>query len=372
MKIAFDTFGCDHARSGLGSYLYYFISNLPAEKEISVELFGSELDRYTYTSGTEIKFETPDVANSLNAQRFWHFTSENKFIQSKKYNAVIYPAPERVLPVKFKVPGIVVVNSILSSLVEGKKDWQQKLQIKRGLNRCHKIIAASKVIRDDLISHGIDADKIEVVYNGIDHKLFYPPIEIDSSADFVDVKPFAIKKPYFIYGSRLSGPEKKHVELIKAFSLFKEKTGLPHRLVIAGDDGPYSSEVHKASMASKYASDIFLTGYFPHESFAKLYAGSEGCVFPAVNEGAGLPVLEAMATGVPVACSNSGVFPEICKDSVLYFDSDNIQSIADTLEVLVTDVHKKDELIKKGLEQAENFSWEKTVLQTFDIVKKLI
>ncbi|UKI54204.1 MAG: glycosyltransferase [Treponema sp.] len=138
---------------------------------------------------------------------------------SRKYDVVFYEAPEKVLPISFKVPGIAVVNTVLSNLIEGKKDWIQKLQIKRGLLKVQKIIAASCYIRDDLVSHGIDREKIEVVYNGIDHKLFYP--QIDVTDDVVDIKPFAIKKPYFIYGSRLSGPEKKHIELIKRFRFLK-------------------------------------------------------------------------------------------------------------------------------------------------------
>ena len=235
MRLGIDTFGCDHARSGLGSYLLAFTANISQDLPHKVELFGSEIDKFTYTSGTEITFKSVPLPDSLSAERFWHFTACNKFAQSQNYDAVLYPAPERVLPASFKVPGVAVTNSILSSCVEGNTDWIQKLQIKRGLYNIQKIIAASDFIRRDLIEHGISPEKIEVVHNGIDHKIFYPAIQFD--ADVVNVKPFAIKRPYFIYGSRLSSPEKKHIELIKAFSLFKEKTQLPHRLVLAGADG---------------------------------------------------------------------------------------------------------------------------------------
>lgn len=370
MKIGIDTFGCDHARSGLGTYLLSFISNLPKTEGVEFELFGSEIDRYTYNSGKDIPYTAVSAGDGLSAERLWHFTSCSKFCLQRGYDAVIFPAPERVLPINFKVPGIAVVNSVLSSMVEGRKDWIQKLQIKRGLLKVQKIIAASQFISDDLVSHGIEPVKIDVVHNGIDHKLFFP--QIDMGDDSVNIKPFAIKKPYFIYGSRLAGPEKKHVELIKAFSLFKKKTGLPHRLVLAGSDGPYSSEVHKAAFESEFASDIFLTGYFPHESFPQLYAGSEALIFPSVSEGVGLPVLEAMATGVPVVCSSSCALPEIGSDSALYFDADNLESISDAMEKIATDSDLRSELVKKGLERASKFRWENTILQTVEIARKLI
>ena len=92
----------------------------------------------------------------------------------------------------------------------------------------------------DLISLGIQSEKIDVIYNGLDHSYFYPHTELEGET--VNISPFSIKRPFFIYASRLSGPEKKHIELIKAFSMFKKKTGLPHRLVLAGSEG--SSLMH--------------------------------------------------------------------------------------------------------------------------------
>lgn len=370
MIIGVDTFGCDHARSGIGTYMLSFSSVLSENEDVHFELFGSEIDRFTYTSGKDISFVPVSVQDNLSAERTWHFTSVNKFAQSRKYDLVLYSAPEKVLPISFKVPGIAVVNTVLSSMVEGKKDWIQKIQIKRGLFKVQKIIAASNFIKNDLISHGIDGNKIEVVYNGIDHKLFYPQIQLDEES--IDIKPFAIRKPYFIYGSRLSGPEKKHIELIRAFSEFKKKTGLPHRLVICGSDGPHSAEVHKATFDSPYASDIFLTGYFPHESFPLLYSGSQGLIFPAVNEGVGLPVLEAMATGVPVACASSGVLPEIAGDAALFFDPDNLADFVKVFEKLASEPLLCAGMIQKGLERAKLFNWESTVSKTIEIAKTLV
>ena len=369
MKIGIDTFGSDHARSGLGSYLLYLTENVLDIEDVEVEFFGADFDKFTYISGKDISYKSILINNNINAERKWHKTSLKKFVTQQKYDVVIFPAIEKVFPLCFKVPAIAVVNSILFGDSDEKIPIGLRSKLKHSLKKVKKIISASNYIREDLINNGIDECKIEVVYNGIDHKLFHPIIGLSSY--IVDLKPFAIKRPYFVYGSRLAGPEKKHIELIKAFALFKEKTNLPHRLVIAGE-GPYDSEIQKAIMESSVASDIFLTGYFPHKSFPMMYAGSEACVFPSVNEGVGLQVLEAMATGVPVLCSKSGALPEIASDAAYYFDSDNIEEIATALERIVTDSELRADLTKKGIERAELFDWQVTVNKTFDIAKQIL
>lgn len=369
MKFGIDTFGGDHARSGIGSYLHSFTANLPEIDGIEFELFGNELDRYTYNSVNGIPFTSVHVPDSLLAERAWHYTRINNFAQKAGYNCILYAGVERVLPISFRVPGVAVVNSIIYANLKEKNDTALKLQLKQGLRAVQKIVAPSQIIRMDLIKSGVNPAKIEVIHNGIDHKLFYP--ELKSDEETVNVQPFAIKKPYFIYGSRLSGPEKKHIELIKAFTLFKERTHLPHRLVLAGNDDDYADQVHKAAFHSSAATDIFLTGFFPHESFPLLYAGAEACIFPSVNEGVGLPVLEAMATGIPVACSDACALPEVAGDAAVYFNSNNIEEMASAMEKLVTDTELRQKMIDKGIERAKNFSWKKTVEETVELMKKV-
>ena len=102
------------------------------------------------------------------------------------------------------------------------QDRRQHKMLKKAFKNAALIIAASQYIKDDLLQSGFDGTKIIVVHNGIDHKIFFPLADVD--AEYVDIKPFAIKRPYFIYSSRLSGSDKKHLQLIKAFELFKKRT----------------------------------------------------------------------------------------------------------------------------------------------------
>ena len=365
MKIGIDTLGCEHSQSGQGAYLLNFISNLPSNTELSFELFGLEVDRYIYTSEKPLEYNSVNVKDSIKALRKWHRRPAKKFYQKNKYDAVIYPAVEKVLPVRFKTPGIAVVNCVVSVVYEKYKRRQRKY-LRKGLSRVQKIVAGSDYIKQDLINNGFDSNKIFVVHNGIDHKLFFPEIGLDT--DFIDIKPFAIKRPYFIYGSKLSDADKKHEQLIKAFTLFKQRTDYPHKLVICGSEGKYSDIVKEIAYKSDYASDILITGYFPHDSFSKLYAGATACVFPAINEGAGLPIIEAMASGIPVLSSDSGALKEIGGTVPLYFDSDNVDEIADLLQKIVEDEDLYRRKVSEGLEWSRYFNWEDTVDQTLKLI----
>lgn len=367
MRIGIDTFGCDHGRSGQGSYILNFISNLPEDNNYSIELFGEEQDRYNYTSGKEVSYVSFPVSENLSSLRFFHKHGINEFIKKNKYDYVLYPAAGKVLPIKFKYhKGIAIINSIISKDIENEKSIYKRHLLK-GLKNIYLIIAATQFIKDDLIDLGINGSKIIVIHNGIDHKLFFP--FVNENEDYVDIKPFAIKKPYFVYGSSLSSPDKKHIELIKAFELFKKSTGLPHRLVLAGNDGPYADTIHKFAFDSEYASDIFLIGFFPNESFARLYAGAEACLFPSVNEGVGLPILEAMACGIPVLCSDKGALKEEGGTSPLYFDSDNIDEIATCMKNIVEDKDLREKIVFDSILWANEFNWEKTVKQTLFLLK---
>ena len=364
MKVGIDTFGCEHGRSGLGSYLSSLTANLHNSEECVYELFGAEIDRYTFGSENNLAYKAVHALG----ERSWHLFFANSFARRQKYDAVLYTAGAHLLPQSFKVPGVAVVNDIVSNLLSERKLSQLPGQIKRSLKKADRVIVASQFIRKHLERLGIKSEKISVVHNGINHSLFYPQELL--SPNLVDIKPFAIQRPYFIYASRMSSASKKHVELIKAFTIFKDKTRLPHRLVLAGSEGASSEEVHKAVFASHAASDIFITGFFPHESFPALYSGSDGCIFPSVSEGVGLPVLEAMATGVPVACAKSGALPEIAGNNALYFDADNIQEMAHAMETLALDKAERERLIAGGIDWTKRFSWEKTAEMTAAVLKE--
>ncbi|MBO4318949.1 MAG: glycosyltransferase family 4 protein [Treponema sp.] len=373
MKVGIDTFGTEHGRSGLGSYLISLVRNLPESDDISYELFGPELDRFTFNGDRDFPFVSVATLDTYKSDLRWHKLKANYFGKKQQYDVILYAAGSRMIPDRFKVKGVAVVNDIVSTILTQTEGFSSRHQIRAGLSHADCIIASSQYVKKDLERLKIHCKRIEVIHNGVDNTLFYPRANEEVESDLVDIKPFAIKKPYFLYPSSINNPGKRHLELIKAFTLFKEKTGLPHRLVIAGNPSQkYGDLVHKAVFESSAASDIFITGYFPHENFPELYRNAEACLFPSVNEGAGLPVLEAMASGIPVACASAGALPEVAGKNALYFDSSNIQEMADAIERIVSDGALRLRLIKDGLEWEKRFSWEKNARSTIAVLESVL
>ena len=367
MLIGIDAFGCDHGRSGIGLYLLSLLANMPKLDSVSCELFGPEIDRYTYTSASDkLMYAGVSIPDSNVSEFVWHLTRANSFMARRGYDVAFFSAGGRLLPWKPNIPSVAAVNDVVSELPDYVMNPFFAWYVRHGLKNCTRLIVPSQYVKKNLISLGVSSQKIDVIHNGINHSLFYPRANI--SNEVVNIKPFAIKRPYIIYASKMQSSSKKHVELIRAFSLFKEKTGFPHRLVLAGGSGLYSESVHKETSMSAYASDIFLTGFFPHESLPELYSCADACIIPSTSEGAGLPVLEAMACGVPVACAKSGALPEIAGSHALFFNPDDLNETADAIEKIISDKDLRKKLLSGGIEWTKRFSWEKTALRTLEVL----
>ena len=158
MKIGIDTFGLNHSRSGLGSYISSFTSNLPQSddfyKENKIELFGSEIDRFTYTSGKRISFEGIKLSDDHKAERLWHIMKFKKFVKKQKYDAVIFPLISNCFPIKTNIATVAIVNTVFSSLIEGKSQAERRI-LKKVVKKSTLIVAATRFIKDDLVQNGI-------------------------------------------------------------------------------------------------------------------------------------------------------------------------------------------------------------------------
>jgi glycosyltransferase involved in cell wall biosynthesis len=368
VKLGIDTFGANHGRSGLGTDLRSLVTAIPASTQMQVELFGPEIDRYTYTSERrDIPYQGLSLPDTVQAKRLWHDFAAPAFVRKQGYGAVLYGAGAEFLPSFFSTPGVALMRGLLSPLLAGPRN-RHYVTMRKRLMRCAKIIASSQYIKRDLVNLGFDEDKIAVIYPGIDHQLFYP--RGSPSDGPVVIKPFAIKRPYLIYPSRVAGPAKKHLELVKAFEVFKAKTGLPHRLVLAGTFDAGLAALTDAVSRSPYGTDIVITGYFPHQSMPLLLAHAEACVFPAAEEGVGLAALEALAAGIPLACAKAGALPETVGTEALYFNPDSPEDLAETIEHILCDRPLRDRLTATCTAWVQRYSWKTTAEATLRVLQE--
>ena len=212
-----------------------------------------------------------------------------------------------------------------------------------------RVTVPSNFVRHELlrICPSLRPDQIDVVYNGYDRQRFYPRIA-DMKRPILSS--YNIRPPYILFVGSLF--EYKNLKaLVKAY--LEVKDVIPHCLVVVG-----KQEVAKGPLTED--DRILYLDYVKAEDLPYLYSYADVFVHPALFEGFGLAVIEAMACGVPVLSSNGGSLPEVCGDGALLFephDSDQLKALL--LEVIGNEELRRD-MKKRGLENIRRFSWEKT------------
>jgi len=161
-----------------------------------------------------------------------------------------------------------------------------------------------------------------------------------------------------LYISRIEHPGKNHVRLIEAYSRLPRSLAEAHPLVIAGADWKDAEVVHAAAAKSPHADLIRFTGFVANEDMPRLWEEAGFYVFPSRFEGFGLSLVEAMAKGIPCACSNNGSLGEIAADVAITFDPESVDEIADALRRLLSEPEtERAARIARGLEHVKKFSW---------------
>lgn len=221
-----------------------------------------------------------------------------------------------------------------------------------------RIVAVSATTRDDLVRHyGLPASKIAVVHSAIDHRKFRP---LDPSAALASL---GVRQPYLLFLSTVQ-PRKNVERLIEAFELIDD----PHlSLVVAGRPGWKSEPIERRLRESRKRDRIARLGYVVDDAVPALYAGAEAFVHPALYEGFGLGILEAMACGTPVVTSDVASMPEVAGDAAILANPLDVRSIRDGI-IAALDPAGRPALIERGTRRAATFTWERTARQTLEVI----
>jgi len=173
------------------------------------------------------------------------------------------------------------------------------------------------------------------------------------------VFPHNLKKNFFLYISRIEHPGKNHLRLIKAYEKLPESIKKEYDLVFAGSIWLGGRVVTDYAKQIPDRERIHFLGFVKDETLKELYHCSSLYIFPSLYEGFGTPLVEAMACGTPVICSNVSSLPEVGGDAVLTFDPEDENGIHDCILKVMSDSNLRKEMIKKGLERVKEFDWSK-------------
>ncbi|MEY8785915.1 glycosyltransferase family 4 protein [Citrobacter freundii] len=219
-----------------------------------------------------------------------------------------------------------------------------KFIIKRGCHQAYKIFTVSNFSKERIAEWSrVEPGKIVTVYNGV-------------SEEFnIDVQPMDLGYEYLL----CVGNRKTHKNESRVLSAFAKADIDPSiKLVFSGNP---SSDLEKLIVQYGISERVNFLGFVSESDLPSLYKGSLGLVFPSLYEGFGLPVVEAMACGVPVLTSTTSSLPEVAGDAAILVDPVSVCAISDGITKLVNDTELREHLVHEGLLRAKKFSWKNVV-----------
>ena len=215
--------------------------------------------------------------------------------------------------------------------------------------------------------YGIDPLKIHVIHSGCgeDCRERDPGTLVDL------IQRYNLQQPFIIYPAA-TWPHKNHSRLLKALRLLVERRLFEGELLLTGAQKEAHGEM-KAEIASLGLTDkVRWLGYIPRSDLLCLYNLARFMVFPSLFEGFGLPVVEAMASGCPVACSHTTSLPEIAGDAAIYFDPMSVEDMAGVIGTLWSDSSLQKLHIKLGVERSTMFRWEEAAAKTVTVYRQAL
>lgn len=279
------------------------------------------------------------------------------------------------LPIRAK-HRLVTIHDVNHLALAGDFSLLQRIYAKRmmktALKRSRKVITVSNFSKKEICKYlKAKPEKIEVIHPGVDHNFFFP--HEDGQSTQVKRK-FKLPDSYFLFIGNVK-PHKNVSGLIKGFWHVIDALDDTHLVIIGKKEGFLRGDQHSEELAKhlKLQERVHFLGHVEEEYLPSLYRMSLATVFPSFYEGFGLPAIEAMCSGSPLAVSNVASLPEVCGDAAVYFDPHRPEEIGEVLKQLKVRQELSRELKEKGLKRSREFCWDKSAaahLQIFEEICK--
>ena len=281
----------------------------------------------------------------------------------KRERVTLFHAPHYVLPPLVRCRSVVTIHDCIHLMFPQYLPNRLALtyartSIRLAAKRATRVLTVSESSKRDILRFvDLPPEKIDVIYNAFDERFGVEPRE----EDVVRVKErYQLHDEFVLYAGNVK-PHKNLERLITAFHLVRQR-GLDHlKLVLIGDDISKYAALRRAVHRYQLHRYVRFLGYLPEETLAVMYRLSGVFVFPSLYEGFGLPPLEAMASGTPVVTSNVSSLPEVAGNAAMLVDPYDPDALADAMLRVLTDESLRQDLRRRGLERARQFSWEQSV-----------
>ena len=365
MKVAIDARDLANVITGVARQVLNLVRYFPE--------LAPEAEFYLYSDkAITVPFSHPRLHQQLLTGHRWLWKQLWMPIEQVRSQIDLFYVPSYSTPVFNPRKSVVTIHDMIYTR---HPEWTDRLErwrfatiVKHSARFASRIIAVSETTRRDILElTGISPVKVVVIYPGLDTQFHQvPETDLTRIARRLD-----ISDPFVLYVGSLH--HRRNIgRLIQAFAAVKEKLRLPHKLVLSGLNQFQFSELEQWIADTQLVNEVLYFGYVTDEELVALYNLAEIFVFPSLYEGFGLPVLEAMACGTPVVTSNVSSLPEVAGDAAILVDPTSTAELATAIERLLTDLPLRHEMIARGLERCQKFSWRKAAQDTIALFREAV
>lgn len=369
-----------HQQAGLSRYNQQLAAHLLAahQAQVALTLFYNAHSGHTLPP---LLHAAPHQTLAL-GQYAWRLSvlasqlARRPFYEKRLPSGQLYHATEHLLPYLCR-PTVLTVHDLIFERYPQHHKLTNRLFLTVGMRlfvrAADRIIAVSQQTKNDLIElYGVLAAKITVIYQGIDPTFQpAPPALVQQAQERYTLRDQqGALRPYLLMVGTLE-PRKNHLTAMRALARLKA-AGLPHCLVIAGGKGWLFEPIQAQVDALGLHGDVHFTGYVPAADLPALYSGAAVVLQPTLYEGFGFPVLEAMACGTPVICSNSSSLPEAAGDAALLVPPTDEEALAAAVQRLIAAPDLADRLRIRGINRAATFRWARCAQETVEVYRQVV
>lgn len=373
MTITIDISPAANGKAGLGRYAHALTRALSDQSPDNVHLFAN------LAEGAHIPSDLSDLPRTTIQMGYkgWRMAVLMGQIATLRFDKLLprstklFHATEHLLFPTRRIPTVLTVHDLIFKLFpeyhKRLNYWYLNAAMPIFAKRADHVIAVSESTKRDLITHyKLPPEKITVIYEAA-----APHFKPQSSEAIQAVKAkYSLPDQYLVTVGTIE-PRKNLARLVEALAVLRNDWPSLH-LVVVGSDGWMTDYFYDTLRDLEAGEAVRQPGYVPDADLPALMAGAACSVTPSLYEGFGLPVLEAMATGVPVVCSNRSSLPELAGDAALTFDPESVPEMVQAVSRILSDRSYAQTAVQQGLQRVAAFTWQKAAAQTWAVYQNLL
>lgn len=384
MRVAFNASPLLSPLTGIGQYTYHLAKGLRADADLAMHFFYAgtwsqdvrEIAGPTQSKASlqmtlrsAVKKVIPN-ATRYRLSRYWRQHSFDKGCAAQKIE--LYHEPN-FLAYQSKVPSVITVHDLSWIRYPHTHPKERVAEMNRffqpGLDRASLVLTDSEFVKQELMDlFGTPAHRIHPIALGVED-IFHPRTTDETAAV---LHPLELTHGQYLLAVGTLEPRKNLSIALQAYRSLPAAMRKHFPLVLVGMKGWLTSALEREMAPLIAAGQIRVLGYLPREDLAMVTAGAVCLIYPSIYEGFGLPPLEAMASAVPVICSNVSSLPEVVGDSGVLIDPHNAQALAQAMAQMMEDPEFRMRLAQQALERSRLFSWNSCVSQTIAAYRQVL